>query len=219
MLSALFNRLVATKPAQAPVELSGTVGGVLIFYRSEIDGLAKWARSMGQKGVKARPRDTEAESWAAIGLTASHLAGMTGDRVTRANDPEQVVPIVSAHFALGLAVFKALSDPFIDRGLVNGANYAGEMMSTLRGFVEGATLLATSEQRGEVVSLGASMFSRLAEHRAGLVFLDFIASAAHNWAAATAQHDGPSAEKALETMALFASQISSIADALPKDAE
>jgi hypothetical protein len=208
---------MTTKPAQPPIELSGAVGGALLFYRSEIDGLAKWTRSMGMKGVEARPRDTEAECWAAIGLATTHLAGPSGERLSNANDPTQVVPIISSHVALVMAVFRTLSNPFIERGHVDGPHYDEEIMSLLGGFVTGFTLLSTQEQRCQAVSRGANIFSCLAEHKSGLAYLDFIANTAESWAFAIAEHNIPRSNKSFEAMEILASQISIIHEGLRTD--
>lgn len=217
MLSSIFRKLGPTKPSVPPIELSGAVGGVLMFYRSEIGDLVRWSRSMGQKGLAARPRDTQAECWAAIGLATTHLAGIPEDHAAGALQPDRVVDLLSPQVVVALAVFKTLSDPFMARRLVDEGQYAGELMSSVRGFLEGGAMLASAEQRAEIARRGADMFSCLTENGGGVVCLDLIASGTENWAVAMAEQNTELAEESRRAIALIARQIPVIAENATQD--
>jgi hypothetical protein len=206
MFSSFFRRR-GKATETAPIGLFGPAGGVLVFYRAEIGQLVEWSRGQSQPAPTARQRDTEAECWAAIGLATSHVAGIPADRASEALDPGKVVTVVAPQVALAFAVFKTLADHFIARGLVAETRYGSELMSSLRGFVEGAAVAGSVNQRAEAADEGTRLFSALVEKPTGRVLLDLIASSAENWATAIAEQDKTTAHEVRQNISHLARQI------------
>ncbi|WP_332660859.1 hypothetical protein [Brevundimonas sp.] len=145
-------------------------------------------------------------------MATSHIASLSEDEAVGALDPGRVVDLLAPQVAVALAVYKTLSDPFIARRLVDERRYGGELLSSVRGFVEGGAMLASTDQRAEIALRGSDLFARLTESSSGLACLDLIASATGNWATAMAGQNTQLAEESRRAVALMAKQIPMLAE-------